>query len=221
MKITANMATMPQRMDTAFLAIESIYHQVDIIRLYLNNFEEIPIEYRDRKIEIYQGEDLKSSGKLFNALNSNEYYFCIDDDIVYPKNYVHDAIKKLNEYDDDIIVSHHGRIFKDEIKSYFKCYKTRYQFNQIVEKDTFVDVIGNGVSAWNTNNIKIDYKKFKYLYMDDICVSIQAHEQGKKRLVMAHPIRYLRPLKPKGFTLHRKYREDDATQTEMVRSVNW
>src|SRR5690554_307217 len=117
MKITANMATMPQRMDTAFLAIESIYHQVDIIRLYLNNFEEIPIEYRDRKIEIYQGEDLKSSGKLFNALNSNEYYFCIDDDIVYPKNYVHDAIKKLNEYDDDIIVSHHGRIFKDEIKS--------------------------------------------------------------------------------------------------------
>lgn len=216
------MATMPQRINTCIKAIDSIYDQVDVVRLYLNNFDEVPEHFIDDKILIIQGEDLKSSGKLFNALNANEYYFCIDDDLFYPPTYIKGMIAKLNEYDDDIIVSLHGKILKKGVvRSYFKDIEQGFHCLRDVKKDVFVDVIGNGVSAWNTNKIRIDYKEFKYLYMDDICTSLQAHKQSKKRLVMAHDKGYLKDLKPDGFTLFGKYKNDDSKQTEMINTVNW
>lgn len=216
------MATMPQRVRTAIKTIESVYDQADIIRLYLNNFDIVPEEFKRDKIEIYQGDDLKSTGKLFWAMNDDEYYFCIDDDLYYPPSYSEDMINKLNEHDDEIIVSLHGKILMDGIKtSYFRGLKESFHCLQNVSSDRFVDVIGNGVSLFNTNNIKIDYKKFKYLYMDDIIVSIQALEQNKKRLVMAHDNKYLTYLQPDGFTLHAKYGNNDSTQTEMINSVKW
>ena len=75
MKITFNMATMPERISGAIKTIESVYDQADIIRLYLNNFDSIPKEFKKEKIECYYGEDLKSSGKLFSALNKTSIIF--------------------------------------------------------------------------------------------------------------------------------------------------
>jgi len=222
MKITFNMATMPSRVNTAIKTIESIYEQADIIRLYLNNFNTIPKEFIRDKIVIHQGDDLKSTGKLFWALNKNEYYFCIDDDLYYPPSYATDMINKLNEHSDNIIVSLHGKILTDGKKtSYFRNIRESFHCLNVVTKDRFVHVIGNGVSAFNTNNISIDYKKFKYLYMDDISVSLELMKAGKRRLVMAHKKDYLTYLPPSGETLHSKYVNNDKTQTEMVNSINW
>lgn len=219
---SANMATMPQRITTCIKAIESIYNQVDVIRLYLNNFDSIPKEFIDDKIIIKQGQDLKCTGRLWWALNPNEYYFTIDDDIYYPETYVNDVVSKLNLYNDDIIVSLHGSTLKKGIlKHYFKSKEKSYHFRKEVLEDVFVDIIGAGVSAFNTNKIILDWHNFKYHYMDDISVCIEAHKQGKKRLVMAHSKDYFKYLEPEGFTLFDKYVNDDSTQTEMVNSIKW
>lgn len=223
MIISANMATIPERLNSATKTIESIYDQVSIIRLYLNNFESIPEEFRDEKIHTHQGTDLKSSGKVFWASIPNYYYFCIDDDISYPKNYVSYTIKKLNEYDDNVIVSYHGRTYEKnkKIKNYFNDYKKYYHFYHKNEKDVTVDIIGNGVSCWNTNKIHIDINKFKYHYMDDILVSAQAAEQNKKRIVLAHPEKYFTRLQTHNISLYDKYKSNHINQTKMFNSINW
>jgi len=223
MKISANMATMPERTDSAIKVIESIYDQVSYIRLYLNNFETIPEKFKEEKISIHQGVDLKSSGKVFWATNPDEYYFCIDDDILYPSDYIKYSIQKLNEYNDDVIISYHGRKFEKhkKIKNYFKDYKKYYHFKDENIRDREVEVIGNGVSCWNTNNIIIDVNKFKYYYMDDILVSSQAAEQNKKRIVVAHQENYLTPIKTSGNTLYKQYHKNHKTQTEVYNSINW
>lgn len=217
------MATMPERVEGAIKTINSIYDQADIIRLYLNNFKFIPEEFKKEKIVIYQGEDLKSTGKLFWAQCKNEYYFCIDDDLIYPATYANDMIKKLNEYNDEIIVTLHGKILKSgKKKSYFKDQILNLQCRGLVKKDTWVHVIGNGVSCFNTNKVSIDYKKFKYNYMDDIMVSLQLQEQKIGALVKSHKQNYLVYNAPtKGRTLHEIYSSNDKTQTEMVNTINW
>ena len=96
------MATIPDRLDIACKAVESVYDQADEVRVYLNNFKEIPKEFIDDKIKTYRGKDLNASGKLYNALNKDEYYFCIDDDLEYPNDYKDYMIRKLNKYDDTI-----------------------------------------------------------------------------------------------------------------------
>jgi hypothetical protein len=222
MKISFNMATMPERLSGAIKTIESIYDQADIIRLYLNKFDEVPNEFKRDKIVTHIGDDLRSTGKLFWALNKDEYYFCIDDDLIYPPTYSNDMISKLNEYNDEIIVSLHGKILKDGIKnSYFRDLKLGLHCLHDVNVDTWVHVIGNGVSTFNTNKIVIDYKKFKYNYMDDIMVSLEVQKQNKGALVMAHKSNYLLYNAPKGGTLHGEYANNDSTQTEMVNSIEW
>jgi hypothetical protein len=224
MKITFNMATMPERIDGACKTIDSIYEQADLIRLYLNNFDSVPECFKKDKIEYHQGEDLKSSGKLFFAKNNNdEYYFCVDDDLIYPSTYANDMIKKLNEYNDDIVVSLHGKTLKGGKKnSYFRDLRISLHCLKEVNTDTWVQVIGNGVSAFNTNKLKIDYKKFRYLYMDDIMISMEMQNQNIGGLVMAHKKDYLKYNPPtKGTTLHSTYVNNDRTQTEMVNSIEW
>tara|TARA_B100001769_G_C22076910_1_gene580007 strand:- start:444 stop:1145 length:702 start_codon:yes stop_codon:yes gene_type:complete len=223
MVITFNMATMPQRIEGAIKTIDSIYEQADIIRLYLNNFDVVPEYFKKDKIVVYQGEDLKSTGKVFWAQNKDEYYFCVDDDLIYPPTYAKDMIKKLNEYNDEIVVSLHGKILKKGKKSsYFRDLTLSLHCLKNVSKDTWVHVIGNGVSCFNTNKVSIDYKKFKYNYMDDIIVSMQLQEQNIGALVMAHKIGYLQYTPPtQGRTLHGIYSNKDTTHTQMVNSINW
>lgn len=216
------MATMPERVEGANATINSVYEQCDVIRLYLNNFTTIPEYFKRDKIIIHQGVDLRSSGKLFWSQNKDEYYFCIDDDLIYPPSYAKDMIKKLNEYDDNIVVSLHGKRLKEGVKkSYFRDLTMSLHCLRKVENDTWVHVIGNGVSAFNTNKVNIDYKRFKYNYMDDIMVSLQLQEQNIGALVVSHDENYLKYNPPKGKTLHGIYANNDSTQTEIVNTIKW
>jgi len=224
MLISANMATFPLRKKASIKAIESIYDQVDVVRIYLNEYESVPKEYIRNKIEVvYSGVDLKSSGKVFWANEPNQYYFCIDDDILYPSNYVDSTIRKLQEYDDDVIVSYHGRKFRkgQRVQNYFKGYLEYYHFGQEKIGDSEVEVIGNGVSCWNTNNITVDWTKFSMLHMDDIFVSIQAKQQGKKRMVLEHTKNFLQPIETDNVSLYKTYYRKSAEQTRLFNSVNW
>ena len=69
------MATIPSRINTCIQAIDSIYNRVDVVRLYLNNFDEVPEAFKRDKIVIMQGDDLNCNGRMWWALNPNEYYF--------------------------------------------------------------------------------------------------------------------------------------------------
>ena len=221
--ITANMATMPERIDIALKAIDSIYDQVDLIRIYLNKFDKYPKDLIDNKITLIIDEDLKSTGKFYWALEKNQYYFSIDDDLIYPKDYVSEHIELIQKYNNQVAVTLHGKIlnrtplnnfFKDGIKKNYRCLKK-------VKRNTYVHILGGGVSAFDTNYIKIDRTKFKYLYMDDIEVSIQLQQQKIPIIVRKHDSNYLSYLKPNNSTLYEKYMNNDNTHTKIINSINW
>lgn len=226
MKKSFNMATQPERIATAIRTIQSVYDQADVIRLYLNNFIDVPREFMSEKIEIHIGEDLRSSGKCFWSLNKDEYYFTIDDDLIYPPTYADDMIKKLNTYDDDIVLSLHGKVLRPKHQgkyypSYFGWLDKNLHCLKEVPQDTMVHIIGNGCAVWNTNNIRIDYKDFDYNYMDDITVSLQAQQQGKQRLVMAHKEGYLIYNPPANRTLHEEFGGNESTHIKVINQVEW
>jgi len=221
------MATIPSRYKLGIKAIDSIYDQADEIRVYLNNFSEVPEEFKRDKIVTHIGEDLNATGKLFWALNPDEYYFCIDDDLRYPSTYAQDMIQYLNALEDKACVSLHGKILNPTpVLDYFNGgVKYSFQCLQGFDITTQVHVIGNGVSAFNTNNVKIDYTKFKYHYMDDIEVSLQLQEQNIPGIVIAHDSNYLGYEEPDEIegveTLFTQYHKNGLTQTERINSIKW
>ena len=72
-----NLATTVERYKYALETIESIYDQADIIRVYLNDFNQIPKEFNRKKIYTECGPDLNCSGKFLWCHEPDQYYFTI------------------------------------------------------------------------------------------------------------------------------------------------
>ena len=86
MKKTCNIATMPSRIDQLRLTLDSLRPQFDEIRIYLNEFTYVPSFVKE--FTYFQGgENLTDNGKFYGLkdLKEDEYYFTLDDDIIYPR----------------------------------------------------------------------------------------------------------------------------------------
>ena len=100
----------------------------------------------DNSIELINTAD---NGKFFGLSQINEpcYYFCCDDDLIYPPSYIPDMIAKIEEH--KAIVTHHGRILTREGIPYYKGHKTFRCLND-VSKDEQIDVPVTGCTAFDT-----------------------------------------------------------------------
>ena len=165
--IVANLATFPKRKKVLKKTIDSILPQVDVLNIYLNNYKYIPSILQNHKINCVLGDeadgDLKDNGKFYflNKCPNDAYYFTIDDDITYPKNYIDRLISEIDRYDDKIAVGVHGVIFFEDFKN-FRDSRTNIHFEDELNKNIKVSVLGTGTVAFYKNN-------FKKLFKEDFC----------------------------------------------------
>ena len=114
--IIANMATYPARVDTIKKTVPIIAKQVDVLYICLNEFSEIPeflSEYKNIKAFIPK-QDYKDVGKFVTKMKDNDDIFYVDDDIIYPSNYVKRTIEIREEFDHiKPIIGYHGIIYSD------------------------------------------------------------------------------------------------------------
>jgi hypothetical protein len=80
-------------------SVESVIDQYDVINVALNSYEAIPAELYDKKIRIYiTDNELGDAYKFIDLINSDGYYFTIDDDIEYPSDYTKFMISNVEKY---------------------------------------------------------------------------------------------------------------------------
>lgn len=209
-----NIASIPDRLDVLTDTIESLYHQVDEINLYLNNYKSNP--FNDRKINVVLGDNSKGdAGKIFFADKVSGFYFMCDDDLIYPQDYISNTLK--NYYLKDV-VTYHGRtiLSKHEIASYYNEPAKKYRCLGLVEEDTIVQVGGSGVAMFHTNNLKITYKQVNEKNMFDLVLSNFAKKQKKTITCLKHKEGWLRyNLKmARKETIYDIYHKADELQTK-------
>ena len=124
MKITANIATYPPRKESLRKMLKSIEGQFDVIRICFNGYSEIEMNnFCDtHNVEGFvnvKGIDYTDNGKFYalDIITEPEYYFTLDDDLIYPPNYVQSTIKAIQRY--GCIVTHHGRVLNGEGLDYY------------------------------------------------------------------------------------------------------
>lgn len=176
MMISVNMATFPERKDAFINSINNLLNIkiIDTIRIYLNEYDSIPKEFpiNDRVIYVIGKENLKDSGKFYWAgSNKDEYYFSVDDDLIYPESYFIDHLISLNKYNNEIFVTLHGKemqinpiAFNDNVKSYH-CLRT-------VNNDVWINNGGTGVMAFDNSKFAIPTNIFKYHGMADLWIAL-------------------------------------------------
>lgn len=198
-KITASLASFPEREKCLRDTVESILPQVDKLQVYLNNYENIPEFLNNEKIKVYQSQseigDLNDAGKFYKAERIKGYHLTIDDDIVYPVDYVKNIIKWVNFYNKKAVISLHGRIYGKLPIEDFRNSKTPFYegFNclQKVIESKKIDVAGSGVMAYHTSLIKFSITNFLMRSMSDIWVAILCNRYNVPIYVIPHEKNYI------------------------------
>ena len=170
-KIIYNIASY-KRGDTLINTINSIYNQCDIINLTLNDYDEIPVELFDKKINHFISDnDRGDAYKYYKLMDSDGYFFTIDDDLIYPENYTEYMVDKVNQYSKKSIITQHSRSFNSfPIKNFYGRNSLVNHFKQLQTNDIKVQFGGTGVMCFHTDLFKVPIEYFDRPNMADVWI---------------------------------------------------
>lgn len=118
--ITIAMATHPCRVDAYVDVVYQLLSQCTRMCICFNGFDEIPknLPKSEKIIAICANgkngnpPDLGCNNKMYWLGDFPGYYATVDDDIIYPPNYIQTLKNAVDRYDKKAIVSFHGHIYK-------------------------------------------------------------------------------------------------------------
>ena len=206
MKTTANIATYPARFPTLLKMLKSIEGQFDEVRIYLNEYKKIPDELKSYTCKL--GENLTDNGKFWWADKvGHEYYFTLDDDIIYPSDYVDKTIPRIK----DRVVSYHGRKLKGVGLSYYRghgCYHCTAELKEEQE----IDVGGSGVMAFDTRYFRPQVHRWIERCMSDLLVSAEAAQQGLSVVCLPRDRHWITLAPQVTDTIYDRFKKDEKPQ---------
>jgi len=227
MRITANIATYKPRLDSGSLykMLDSIYGQFDMIRIYFNDCEpdldKLALHIKShQKIDILGNMNLTDNGKFFaldEIIKTPEYYFTLDDDLIYPPNYVSKTIEAIEKY--GCIITHHGRQLQGTFLDYYTMHKTFRCLNDVHSAE-IVDVCGTGVTAFRTDYFHPKGLAFdKRLRMSDLIFSLEASKQKKTIGVVPHECGWIKPIMNKESIFDTESLKGNAVQNGIANEI--
>jgi hypothetical protein len=178
--VTVNLATFPQRKKHMITTINALLKidLIDKIRVYLNEYGAVPSDFpKSDKIFYYVGKhDRKDSGKFYWAgTKKNEYYFTIDDDLVYDESYFVKHIELLKKYKNEIFVTSHGKVMKQHPTS-FMDFQSSYHCLRDVSDNVWINNGGTGVMVFDNSIHQISNDLFEYHGMTDLWIAYYAQK---------------------------------------------
>lgn len=188
--IHATMATTPERVTYAAKAFRTLLHQTDRRSLYVNGTRE---DIGEDLAEVLQDGlgvqvfftpdgDLADFGKFYPKVREEDVWLTVDDDLIYPADYVRRIVEGLERYP-GAVVSFHGAKLQRPFVSYYRSRKS-YPCLQTVEHDERVDVGGTGVMAFPPG--MCPYLGEPWPYMADLVVARWAKRAGVSIVVLKH-----------------------------------
>ncbi len=184
--IVFSLATICERRENLNLIIPNILCQCDLLYVNLIGYKDIPSILFNNKIVVNKFDHAGSEIRFYNYndIKNEDYYFTIDDDILYPIDYSSKLIKYMIQYNNDIICCVHGSNLKIDIDKKFDYYSANsrilYHFKNELITLTNVMICGVGTCCFYKGKFQTDYSKYINTNMSDIYTSIIAKEQNIK-----------------------------------------
>ena len=113
MTIVANLATYPPRREGVIRTVARLAPQVDRLNVVLNEYaaplEELAAFANVR--QIIPAQDTKDTGKFYPDIACATYVFVVDDDILYPPDFVKRTLALFGEYGRGYLCGYHGSLY--------------------------------------------------------------------------------------------------------------
>ncbi|SIN78765.1 hypothetical protein [Vannielia litorea] len=163
--ITANLATYPPRESNLAQVVQAILPQVDRLNIVLNQYEApLPAFEGEEKIaQIIPDEDQKDVGKFYPDVSGADWVFMIDDDMIYPVDFVAKSIASMEAIGPGkFLGGYHGSLYYEpqvslspaKLLKYLRYkpvniadYRKPFRFYEPLEKPTVVDQIATNAAV--------------------------------------------------------------------------
>lgn len=216
--IIATMATMAGREASAAATIESIIPQVDHLYVWANPGSNLSCS--NPKVTVHHGDaDLGDVGKFaFDQLLPDCYRITIDDDLIYPYDFVSRTINNVIHY--KAVISYHGKIYDHSRpdKSYYKDIKTAVACLKHYPSDIRVDCGGTGVMGYDIAMIRYNHHDFLHINMADTWVGKFCHERSIPIMALAHLPEWIKVGADFADCIYNHLHDKDTIQTQILNS---
>ena len=217
----AAIATLASRVETFRSVLAVIHAQVDHVFVYLDGYS-APPDFLKRfdRLTVRRAELHASSRFLcLQELSAPTVVVIVDDDIIYPQNYVYRLVNVLQQLNGQAIVGVHGRIFIPPHRSYLK-HVSSFHFTDELARGCHVHELGTGTCAFISSNFDVKPREWGRDDMDDIIVATEAQRRGLPRFAVARSAGWLMAqAELQSDSLWAKTMIDDSEQSRRMRAL--
>jgi hypothetical protein len=190
------MATFPARFATLDRVVARLTPQLDRLYVYINDADAVPDVLIHPKIVPILGKDydgnLSANGKVFPLQYiSDSYVFLLDDDMLFPVDYVETMKKFITDTKRAAAVCVHGSMFSRGAQNYFDRADV-YAAQQPLDENRFVSLVGSGTFAFHQSTLRAEYRDFLPKVMVDLTLSFLAKDQNVPLFAIARDAEWLK-----------------------------
>jgi hypothetical protein len=208
MTTVVGMACQPHRADNLLLSAPVLAAQCGALHIHVNG--KVPTILRDLEtnydniVLTASRENLGDTAKLSGLSNCEGYYLTVDDDILYPPDYVATMKRYLDAQSRIGILCVHGSTFDPSTVPGFIGRRKMYDFGAALDQPQRVLMPGTGTACWHKSVFKISEADIRTPNMLDVWVACMAAEQGIPVISVPRPAGWLKPLSTCGTSICRE-----------------
>lgn len=225
--IHVTMATVSKRGQFAVQAVDSILScntRPDTFHIELNGFDEVPQWVLDRPQLTYtlRPNNIGAKAKFARLDSVHGYYLTIDDDILYPKDYIGYITDMIENYGRKAFVGFHGSTHKrTPIRSYWHDVTARYHFQAGLHQNTPCSMLGTGTLGFHTD-IGLTYSVFEKGNQTDPYLSRWANINRVPQIALCRAANYIRQIagsQDTGGEIWKSALGNDSEQTAIINDI--
>jgi hypothetical protein len=220
-KTVGSLATIKSRVDSLEQVVRSIANQVSVLYIYLNDHHSIPafLSAFANVIPILGSNsygDLNANGKMiFLEHETKGIAFTLDDDIIYPPDYVSAFLRAFEDFNHRVCLTVHGSMVPGDASWYYeRCWT--YAMKDELAKRCAVNLIGSGTCAFPISALDLSSDNFKGAVFVDLQISLAALKQRIPLVAIERQSNWTKPINYEG--LWDQFRRSVTHHTHILRS---
>ncbi len=197
--VIASMATIPSRRTMLKDCIASLLAQCDHVRVFLNNYPDVPDVLSHPRIEVRRSQDWDDrgdAGKMFwlDKDESEGYRLITDDDLIFPPDFAETMCAKVAAHDNRAIYATHGVLLRQPIAQYYDdtCRAATFHFARRLDEDRAVHIAATNALCMHSSAVKMRWPDFMYCNSADIWLALYAQREGLPLFTPARPQGWVR-----------------------------
>ncbi|MBK5938448.1 glycosyltransferase family 2 protein [Halochromatium roseum] len=221
--VVVSVCSVPEREKLLYRTLESLTGQVDEIHVYLDRYHETPDFVRNCHHNVHvvssaEQPGLRDNGKFLPLSRLREcYFFTVDDDIIYPADYIATMIQRIEFYGCKAVLGVHGVLLPEQARLYYSGYRRVFSFKRALERDALVNNLGTGTVGCHISAlIGLGLEHFSIPGMADLHLSIFCKQHSIPMIALARHANWLIEQETSNISIYQEFYKTDQAQSVLV-----